>query len=245
MPDLLLVGDVVPQRRQPPRRVRPFESVSLPSPNATKELFVAIRNMVGGEFLTANLSRAVVENVRQSEVQEWPRELAGFLDDESAWEVIVSARERETASKINELTDRLIGRLESILRDAEYHGRLREVIDSFGKMVAEKADESKTAVGSFLGNARRLDKCGQTDTALDIIFDQIDEMLLAGEFDRLNQLLIDTDTKQYSVDLLLGILTATLPAKDRLPSRTDFFPRVEQTLRSRGELKEGLLIGLD
>jgi hypothetical protein len=98
---------------------------------------------------------------------------------------------------------------------------------------------------SFIEQARRLDEHSQTDVALDIIFDQIDEMLLAGQFDRVDQLLIDTVTEEYSVELLLGILTATLPAKDRLCDRAEFFQRVAQTLQARGELKNGLLIGLD
>jgi hypothetical protein len=242
MTKLLQAGDILIKR--PPRRprVRQTASVALPSPTAPKELFVAIRKMASADFLTANLSRAVVQNVRESEVQERQHELFGCVDDEIAWEVAAPIDEpRSDVSPVK----LLISRLESILRDAEYQGKLGDVIDSFGKMVAEKAGKEETTIASFLDQARRLDQLGQTDTALDIIFDQIDEMLLAGEFDRMNQLLIDTDTERYSVDLLLGILTATLPAKGLLPGRAELFPRVEQTLQSRGELKEGLLVGLD
>lgn len=98
---------------------------------------------------------------------------------------------------------------------------------------------------SFFDRARRLDQRGQTDAALDIIFDQIDEMLLAGEFDRVDQLLIEIMPGDFSVDLLLGLLTATLPAKNRLSNREAFFERVAQTLHDRGEAKDGLLVGLD
>ncbi|MEX2139713.1 MAG: hypothetical protein WD894_10655 [Pirellulales bacterium] len=203
-----------------------------------------MRNMIGGEFVTANLSRAVVENVRQSEVREWRYELAGFVDYESAWEV--EACTNEPPSDISQVKDLLISRLASILRDAEYQGKLRDVIVWFGKTVAaEISAKGESTFGSFLDHAKRLDQLGQTDTALDIIFDQIDEMLLAGEFDRVNQVLVDTHADNYSVDLLLGILTATLPAKDRFSSRPEFFRRVAHTLQSRGELKDGLLIGLD
>lgn len=98
---------------------------------------------------------------------------------------------------------------------------------------------------SFLDHARRLDEHGQTDFALDLIFDQIDEMLLAGQFDRVDQLLKDTMTNDYSVEVLLGTLTATLPAKAKLPGRVDFFQRAKQTLESRGEPYDSLLVGLE
>ena len=103
----------------------------------------------------------------------------------------------------------------------------------------------QTPARSFLENARRLDEHRQTDAALDLIFDQIDEMLLAGKFVEVDQLLQDISPSDYSVELLLGILTATLPAKDELSSRAQFFQQVREVLRERGELKEGLLVGLD
>lgn len=82
------------------------------------------------------------------------------------------------------------------------------------------------------------------DAALDIIFDEVDEMLLAGEYDRLNRLLAEMSTGAIPVELLLGVLTATLPARHRLPNRASFLARVAQTLRDRGELEDGLLGGL-
>jgi len=112
-------------------------------------------------------------------------------------------------------------------------------------MVFRSRERRQIRCQSFLDNARRLDQISQPDSALDIIFDQIDEMLLAGQFDRIDELLIETATDDYSVEVLLGILPATLPAKDRLPSRDAFFERVTQTLQTRGELKDGLLVGLD
>ena len=48
-----------------------------------------------------------------------------------------------------------------------------------------------------------------------------------------------------SAHVLLALLTITLAAKRKLPDRADFFARAEGTLRRRGELEEGLLVGLD
>lgn len=251
MTDLVEVPEVITKRRRPMwSRDRQAASISLPSPAARKELFVTIRTLAGGDFLSANLSREVVQIVRQSQSDAWQNELEEFSFQENSWQNELEESSFQENSWQGETGEResdlplLTSRLASILYDAECEGRLPEVIDSFGKMVAEIAKGGETA-WSFLDHARRLDGRSQTDTALDIIFDQVDEMLLAGEFDRVNQLLIDTTTDEFSVELLLGILTATLPAKDRLPNRCEFFGRVVQTLQSRGEFKDRLLVGLD
>jgi hypothetical protein len=97
----------------------------------------------------------------------------------------------------------------------------------------------------LLRHADRLDRRGHTDSALDLLFDQIDEMLLASDFSRVDRLLLETAPESLSVDLLIGLLTATLPAKDRLPNRKYFLERVERSLQERGELESGLLVGLD
>lgn len=250
MTDLLqreVLAPVQGYRQKLPRIRRPTSrptSLSPPSPAAPKELFVAIRESAGGGYLTANLSRAVVQTVRQSSVDDSQYEVDEFFEVADAWQV--ESTEVSLPSDSGRLPDELTRRLESLLRDAEQKGKLRVVVESFSKLVAaEIASKGETALGSFLDHARRLDGLGQTDTALDIIFDQVDEMLLADEFDRVNQLLIDTTTVEFSVELLLGILTATLPAKSRLPNRCEFFDRVVQTLQSRGEFKDRLLIGLD
>jgi hypothetical protein len=107
------------------------------------------------------------------------------------------------------------------------------------------ASVTRPATESFVDHAQRLDKLGQTDAALDIIFDQIDEQLLAGKFPQVNDLLAKTSPDTLSVDLLLGILTATLPAKGRLANRRGFYERVQNALQMRGQLKEGLLVGLE
>lgn len=107
------------------------------------------------------------------------------------------------------------------------------------------SDVVRPKMEAFFDGASRLDKRGQTDAALDIIFDRIDEMLLANEFDRVDRLLREIKLSDFSVDLLLGFLTATLPAKNQLSYRDAFFKRVEQLLHNRGEAQDGLLVGLD
>ena len=97
---------------------------------------------------------------------------------------------------------------------------------------------------SFVDDAQRLASQGKIDAALDLIYDRADEMLLAGEFDELDAIIETLDVEQLSVDVLLGVLTITLPAKDKLTTRKEFFESVQRSLTDRGEYKEGLLTGL-
>lgn len=208
-----------------------------------KEFYIEISSNAHEERFTANLSRAVRENVCQYERGVPSDKLAGAMRD---WLRESSPRELDTPCHAYPLLVQHQNRAAILFRDAENQGSLPEFINWLNEFFEDTtAERSETTSAAFLGNARRLDNIGQTDAALDIVFDQIDEMLLAGKFKKVNQLLVDTETDNYSVELLLGILTATLPAKNQLQDRAEFYKRTARTLKSRGELQEGLLVGLD
>lgn len=176
MPDLLPPRNLISTRGHHQRRssVRRASSDPLPSPAASKEFFVAIRSMAYGDKLTTNLSRAVVQIIRQSESAGWENEADDFVEVVDAWQVEPSEHERRHELQFNKsrMPDELTTRLASILRDAEYEGRLPDVIKSFDELVAAGiASKDKTTLGSFFDHARRLARIGQTDAALDIIFD--------------------------------------------------------------------------
>lgn len=98
---------------------------------------------------------------------------------------------------------------------------------------------------SFFRRAVRLDKAGHIDASLDLIYDAVDELMQKGAFDCLDSILSKMRIDNVSVDILLGLLTSTLPGRSRLPSRPEFFRTVEQVLKKRGEYEEGLLTGLE
>ena len=83
------------------------------------------------------------------------------------------------------------------------------------------------------------------DTELDEIYDLIDDLFHVGEFERVNSILQDLDLKNTETDLLIGYLTATLPAKNKLPYRETFYRKVEKLLKERGDYEDGLLNGLE
>jgi hypothetical protein len=96
----------------------------------------------------------------------------------------------------------------------------------------------------LLSRVRRLDEMRQTDAALDLLYDGIDEKLRNGAFEEVDSQLSNLRAADFSCDILLGLLTATLPAKAKLPHRDTVLRSVESTLRERGEYEEGLLTGL-
>jgi hypothetical protein len=98
---------------------------------------------------------------------------------------------------------------------------------------------------SFVDRAKRLSAAGNLDSALDVIYDAIDELMKEGRFREIDDELNRLDLAEHSTDMLLGVLTATLPGKNRLPSRAKLFAAVERELGKRGDLEPGLLSGLD
>lgn len=97
----------------------------------------------------------------------------------------------------------------------------------------------------FFAGLAQLDRRGNVDAALDYLYDQVDAAFKEGRFSDIDELLKIVPVENYSADLLLGFLTATLPARSRLRARGEFFKRAETIIRERGEWVSGLLVGLE
>jgi hypothetical protein len=93
--------------------------------------------------------------------------------------------------------------------------------------------------------ANRLDKAGHTNAALDLLYDSIDETMRKGQFEQIDSILTQLPVPELSVNVLLGILTATLPAKRHLRSREKLYRDIRVTLKNRPGFEEGLLTGLE
>ena len=119
----------------------------------------------------------------------------------------------------------------------------KERLQNFLLRVVGSKEESLT-VRSFVLDAQRLADQGKIDSALDLIYERADEMLLAGEFTALNEIIAGLSADKLTIDVLLAVLTISLPAKSKLPARSLFYLSVEQQLQERGEFREGLLTGL-
>ena len=75
---------------------------------------------------------------------------------------------------------------------------------------------------------------GKLDAALDLVFDQIDDMLLLKRFPEVSQLLRLAPVQTLDTAILVGFLTITGPARDALrDARPAFVLRVREELEKR------------
>jgi hypothetical protein len=80
---------------------------------------------------------------------------------------------------------------------------------------------------------------------LDLIYNIIDILLHENKFDECALILENLDVERYSIDILIGVLTATLPARSKIGGRSIFFHRVETELRKRNAYEPSILSGLE
>ena len=75
---------------------------------------------------------------------------------------------------------------------------------------------------------------GQTDRAIDVLFDLVDKMLSAGNYAQCGSLLTKIDLTRLNVDLVVALLSISYPARRKLVARGDFI------VRARAFLAQGL-----
>jgi len=99
----------------------------------------------------------------------------------------------------------------------------------------------------LLARLERLSREGKLDTALDLVFDHIDDLLLAGHFDEVSRLLDSVAVEQLDPAILVGFLTITSAASAAIQARAAFVVRVRAHLRDRmpREELESVLQGLE
>ena len=99
---------------------------------------------------------------------------------------------------------------------------------------------------NFIIKAMQLEEQGDEDGALDLIYDSVYEMCRVGEFMKLNEFLRCIRLEDCSINIWLGILTSTHPAKNKLPYRSEFFTKVKDHLKETDPNRvEDLLRGLE
>jgi hypothetical protein len=77
----------------------------------------------------------------------------------------------------------------------------------------------------------------ELDKAADILFDKVDDLLLAGDFKGCDSLLTQIDLDRLDVNLVVAALAITFAAKHELPSRTAFVTRSRTRLLKEFETR--------
>jgi hypothetical protein len=80
---------------------------------------------------------------------------------------------------------------------------------------------------------------------LDRIYDVCDELMRNERWVELDIWLRTYPTNKRHIDLMMALLTATLPVKSKLPGRITLYNEIERELKLRGEWEENLLQGLE
>lgn len=77
---------------------------------------------------------------------------------------------------------------------------------------------------------------------LDLIYDRVDDLMTSGKIVELDEMF--RFSKETDLDLMIGLLTASLPVKSQLPSRVGYFKSVSDLCVELGETDPTILQGL-
>jgi hypothetical protein len=98
---------------------------------------------------------------------------------------------------------------------------------------------------SWLDRAHSLEKQGMVSASLDVVFEKMDRMLCQGDFEQCDAIFEAVHPRALSVNVIVGLLTVTNLAQDKLASRKAFGEkaRFELVCRQHTDVK-ALLDGL-
>lgn len=113
-----------------------------------------------------------------------------------------------------------------------------------GLSTEQASTVSSTVTINFVSEAIKCEEAGNLRGALRSIYENAERLMQFGLFSELDAELASSDLERAGTDLLLGILTATLPRKSMLPSRKRLFRETKRILKRRGHYERGLLSGL-
>ena len=122
---------------------------------------------------------------------------------------------------------------------AAYASVLRAQITDFRLSLDISSSADKCAPDSgfeaayFLQMIYRLDSKGSTRLAVDLLIDQMDDALNAGDFDACESVLGQADTTKLSDSSLVTLLGITLAAKRQLWQRRRFFEQAWASIAAR------------
>ena len=129
--------------------------------------------------------------------------------------------------------------------DAEYLDALARFIsrvEAAGSIVPE-TDANERPL--WLDDVYSLVVKSKPDAAVDVLFARIDELLTRRDFDRCDSLLRAVDLGRLDTNLMVALLSITLPASSKLKARVEVVDKIEKQLREKApERAERLLSGL-
>jgi hypothetical protein len=103
-----------------------------------------------------------------------------------------------------------------------------------GPTLATDKHEHAELVFDLFARLEQMSRAGKLDAALDLVFDQVDDMLLLKRFPDVNQILRGVPVERLDAAILVGFLTITGPAREALrDTRPALVARVREELEKR------------
>jgi hypothetical protein len=99
--------------------------------------------------------------------------------------------------------------------------------------ISKSTKTIQNVVHTIMTAAIELQSAGHECDALDLVFDMFEDFVISGAFGACDTALEQLDVTKPSEEILLTILTATLPAHHKLSNRASFYNKVERELRRR------------
>lgn len=98
---------------------------------------------------------------------------------------------------------------------------------------------------SFLEIAILLQNQGHMRESLAVIYQSVEAYIQDGAIDDLNEKIANVNPDEMSTDIILGVLTATLPVKSKLVARKLLFKNTVPILVKRNHFEPRILDGLE
>lgn len=106
------------------------------------------------------------------------------------------------------------------------------------------AFERNAKLAHCLRDAIELESSGLVIDALDVVYNRVADVIRFGWIEHLDLEIGEMSPDEIGTDVILGILTATLPVKSQLPSRYRLLKSAKRVLKARGHYERGILDGL-
>lgn len=220
-----------------------FRQSGIASLDDSKELFALSRECSKSDYVQQNLPRIVRKDVERA----FPPATSATIGSKEEFLALQSNLKTHVKGLLISATISKGGEIVLVVGARELHGHPlgpSQFPDAITWLTVNAAKKASVESG-LIERLTAIEASGKRDKALDELYDAIDEMLYEGKWPELGGLLKGLDVSRISVHLMLGLLTATLPANDQLSSaREALKSRVEAELRRRGEFRESLLSGL-
>ena len=108
----------------------------------------------------------------------------------------------------------------------------------------KKMNITTQSLFDVVNRAELLSKKGPCDESIDSIFVYFDSLLRASKFNLIDDFLNEIVVDNYSIDMLIGLLTITAPAESLLPQRNKVLESTRKIISERQVKERDLLFGL-